>query len=103
PAHGRPLPPPPWPYPTLFRSERACYALIAKLRDPRAPLQGYPRSEFLTLARAQGQLGTIDRMALFNAFEAVAEQRQRGHRSGLLARKSTRLNSSHVQISYAVF
>lgn len=67
-----------------LRGERACYALIAKLRDPRAPLQGYPRSEFLALARAQGQLGTIDRMALFNAFEAVAEQRQRGHRSGLL-------------------
>lgn len=67
-----------------LRGERSAYALITKLRDLRAPLQGYPRAEFLGLAREQGQLSTIDRMALFNAFEAVSEQRQRGRRSSLM-------------------
>jgi len=67
-----------------LRGERSAYALITKLRDLRAPLQGYTRAEFLGLARVQGQLSTIDRMALFNAFEAVTEQRQRGRRSSLM-------------------
>lgn len=67
-----------------LRGERSAYALITKLRDLRAPLQGYTRAEFLGLAREQGQLSTIDRMALFNAFEAVSEQRQRGRRSSLM-------------------
>lgn len=67
-----------------LRGERGSYALIAKLRDLRAPLQGYPRHEFLTLAREQGQIATIDRMALFHAFEAIAEQRQLGRTSNVV-------------------
>jgi DNA-binding response OmpR family regulator/EAL domain-containing protein (putative c-di-GMP-specific phosphodiesterase class I) len=67
-----------------LRGERGSYALIAKLRDLRAPLQGYPRHEFLALAREQNQIATIDRMALFHAFEAIAEQRQRGRSSSIL-------------------
>jgi CheY-like chemotaxis protein/EAL domain-containing protein (putative c-di-GMP-specific phosphodiesterase class I)/GGDEF domain-containing protein len=67
-----------------LHGERGSYALIAKLRDLRAPLQGYPRSEYLGLAREQDMLATIDRMCLFHAFEAIAEQRQRGRASSIL-------------------
>ena len=54
------------------------YALIAKLRDFRAPLAGVRREEYLEAARSVGALAAIDRMSLFRAFEAIEEQRSRG-------------------------
>jgi len=54
------------------------YALIAKLRDFRAPLAGVRRDEYLAAARSAGALAAIDRMSLFRAFEAIEEQRSRG-------------------------
>lgn len=74
-------------YQPLLRlnGEQPHYALIAKLRDLRAPLKGYPRREYLALAREQGQLATLERMALFQAFETFEEMRERGHPPSLLA------------------
>lgn len=63
----------------LRDEHRHHFALIAKLRDLRSPLQGYPRHEYLALARTQGQLATIDRMSLFHAFETIAELQHEGH------------------------
>jgi len=67
-----------------LRGDRGSYALAAKLRDLRAPLQGYPRNEYLALAREQEALASLDRMTLFHAFEAIAEQRQHGRASCVL-------------------
>src|SRR5690349_23426810 len=64
-----------FPYTTLFRSRR------------RRPRQGWPRSD-----QPRRQRG-----------EVLARRRQRDRASRRGDRKSTRLNSSHVEISYAVF
>lgn len=67
-----------------LRGERSAYALSAKLRDLRAPLQGYPRREYLQIAREQNQLGVLDRMSLFHAFETLAEQQRQSRQCTLL-------------------
>ena len=61
-----------------LRDERRQFALLARLRDLRSPLQGYPRHEYRDLARQQGKLTTIDRMGLFHAFETITELQQHG-------------------------
>jgi CheY-like chemotaxis protein/EAL domain-containing protein (putative c-di-GMP-specific phosphodiesterase class I)/GGDEF domain-containing protein len=53
------------------------YALVAKLRDYRAPLAGVRREEYLQPAREAGAMALIDRVGLFHAFEAIEEQRER--------------------------
>jgi EAL domain-containing protein (putative c-di-GMP-specific phosphodiesterase class I) len=60
------------------------YALDAKLRDYRAPLAGVKRHEYLKLAREAGSLTMIDRMSLFNAFEAIDEERANGRDTRVL-------------------
>src|SRR2546430_13644896 len=72
-----------FPYTTLFRSQRV-FPARRRERDPQAQGRGG--------ARARGIHGRARREA-------------QGDRLGLelLDRKSTRLNSSHSQISYAVF
>src|SRR2546430_7449365 len=77
-----------FPYTTLFRS--ALLRLIDELRGilPQAVRE---RADVL------GRLPALTRKAL-ELRQAVA--RERAH---VLDRKSTRLNSSHSQISYAVF
>lgn len=67
-----------------LRGERSAYSLSAKLRDLRAPLQGYPRREYLQIAREQKQIGVLDRMALFHAFETLAEQQRQARHCSLL-------------------
>ncbi|MCG6117356.1 MAG: response regulator [Aquimonas sp.] len=67
-----------------LNGEQPHYALVAKLRDLRAPLKGYPRREYLALAREHGQLAMLERMALFQAFETFEEMRDRGHPPSLL-------------------
>jgi len=49
------------------------YLLRSKLHDPRAPLGGILRHEFIQFARAAGTQQVIDHLSLFNAFEALAE------------------------------
>ncbi|MFN7781314.1 MAG: response regulator [Lysobacterales bacterium] len=67
-----------------LRGERSAYALNARLRDLRAPLQGYPRREYLQIARELKQLAVLDRMCLFHAFETLGEQQRRDRACSLL-------------------
>src|SRR5690606_41880742 len=94
------LPHPPsltlFPYTTLFRSRFPLSLVHAhRLDRPRRPVR--PRDAVAGGGRAgrrallAGVRGSCDRAAL------VRDPRLRGDR------KSTRLNSSHVKISYAVF
>src|SRR5207249_11064288 len=98
-----PRPPPRptlFPYTTLFRSAADRDAEEAARQNP-----GYLRAVLESLARRAGQ---------GDAGAAAELHRLLGERPGLLGavtglaaraedRKSTRLNSSHVSISYAVF
>src|SRR5690349_24145845 len=86
------LPPPPrstlFPYTTLFRSGFR----TVKAATPR-PMRGEKSSD--------GDARSVDRAALNQMrFRDANEQIDRRRRED---RKSTRLNSSHVEISYAVF
>jgi EAL domain-containing protein (putative c-di-GMP-specific phosphodiesterase class I) len=60
------------------------YALVAKLRDFRAPLAGVPRGDYLQPAREGGAMALIDRVGLFHAFEAIEEQRERNRATRVL-------------------
>jgi CheY-like chemotaxis protein/EAL domain-containing protein (putative c-di-GMP-specific phosphodiesterase class I)/GGDEF domain-containing protein len=60
------------------------YALVAKLRDFRAPLAGVMREEYVKAAREAGAMALIDRVGLFHAFEAIEEQRQRNRATRVL-------------------
>src|SRR2546430_4245682 len=75
-----------FPYTTLFRSE-----------DEVEPLEDHEVARVRREVRAHRRLG-LRRLA-------AGEQRDRLHVAALARRdrKSTRLNSSHSQISYAVF
>src|SRR5690349_22515875 len=78
-----------FPYTTLFRSPRAARQHgHRRVADPR--VGGY---------RGHGRpAGRFRRRA-----ERLTVVKQRKGREGGVDRKSTRLNSSHVEISYAVF
>src|SRR2546427_7334111 len=75
-----------FPYTTLFRSpqDRTTTELVERWRD--APADAWVGSHSAAYLRRTGQLDDLDFIL--------------GH---LQDRKSTRLNSSHSQISYAVF
>src|SRR5690606_41521817 len=82
--------PPPFPYTTLFRSpvaldpgrrQRAGGQVIEQRRGLGAGIEGFPAA--------------MQQEALFDVRAALKAPRP--------DRKSTRLNSSHVKISYAVF
>src|SRR5438477_5722029 len=64
-------------------------------RPPRSTLFPYT-----TLFRSQRQYGRVD-AAMHQA--ALASAAARRHHASAADRKSTRLNSSHMSISYAVF
>src|SRR5690349_23680696 len=81
----RPPPPTLFPYTTLFRSLQD-----HQRRGGRAPRPG--------LARLRG-IGAAGK----GAGSRARARRRRADRPALEDRKSTRLNSSHVEISYAVF
>src|SRR5690606_41385244 len=99
PPTARPPPPTLFPYTTLFRSQ------LAHQRKRHA------RFKHLVLALALVGLVGGDALALEQRVAVLqVEQRARGDRDGQWIRersdgdrKSTRLNSSHVKISYAVF
>ena len=67
-----------------LRGEQGHYTLISKLPDLRNPLEGYPRGQFLALAREHSQLSLIDRMSLFHAIETLDDRRQRGLAASIL-------------------
>src|SRR5690349_23988675 len=78
-----------FPYTTLFRSYNAIYQFLATIRQrdgqPLTDRDGNPTSHLV---------------GLFYRTIALLEQ---GVLPAYVDRKSTRLNSSHVEISYAVF
>src|SRR5690554_7757741 len=76
-----------FPYTTLFRSQFYVIVLVAKLVFP------YLNLPDLELSFSKLLLMSV--MTLSAGFTAIS--------LGILDRKSTRLNSSHVRISYAVF
>src|SRR5688572_32345899 len=82
-----------FPYTTLFRSVRA-----------RVPSQGH-RAGFGPAGRqvAEAEHRFLDQVAEHHAQGHAAAGRRRLEGSARQDRKSTRLNSSHSQISYAVF
>src|SRR2546430_5217799 len=84
-----------FPYTTLFRSVRA-------------PELVKRRQQFLFLARAERGRRAVDedgpvRVARRHFCYSRRDSRFRDRDSEIRDRKSTRLNSSHSQISYAVF
>src|SRR5690349_23678481 len=85
------IPPPPtstlFPYTTLFRSTPKQAQAPVIMRNPE-PVEAQPPVSVADLHPAQ------EPMTAIAAQPAVAEP---------VDRKSTRLNSSHVEISYAVF
>src|SRR3712207_8023113 len=82
-----------FPYTTLFRSDRRKRGRRAVRADDPRP-QGRP-----ALPTAHD-----DALALRqSAVEPVRDDRELGRALGRRDRKSTRLNSSHANISYAVF
>ncbi|MGH8108512.1 MAG: response regulator [Arenimonas sp.] len=68
----------------LYKGQVGLYSLDAKLRDSRLPLQGVGRGEYLALAREAGALPMIERIGLFNAFEAIEVERSKGRNTRIL-------------------
>src|SRR5690349_23506959 len=89
-----------FPYTTLFRScARWAFPTNEKPREPGA-------FHYFFLRRRLALDGRLARLALrrpFLASRGLSPSRWPRRRSPRRDRKSTRLNSSHVEISYAVF
>src|SRR5690606_41689558 len=94
-----PPPPTPLPYTTLFRSVTLIIAqrLARRLHDCKKPIELPPK----VLLDAGFSQADID--AGLTIYEAVGCDGCNDGYKGRVDRKSTRLNSSHVKISYAVF
>src|SRR5206468_11047389 len=86
-----------FPYTTLFRSRPLCCAVVQRL-DPQ-------RRRGRHRLRGRQRLPAVLRREALHERRAVLERRvhERQLCRAVLDRKSTRLNSSHDQISYAVF
>src|SRR5207249_5465277 len=94
--HHRRLPaPPPLPYTTLFRSR------VVALRQPLVGANQLLGQPIDPAGRQRGDAAAAPAGCLFRLRFATVERHDRDVRVG--DRKSTRLNSSHVSISYAVF
>src|SRR3712207_7089627 len=86
-----------FPYTTLFRSDRRA---VAGRRVERVVLLGRRARERLEPVRVVGR-AALHRPGAHRRGDAVGQLDL--ERLALLDRKSTRLNSSHANISYAVF
>src|SRR3712207_7479394 len=84
-----------FPYTTLFRSDRAPH-LLGRVREP--PLEAQHVAPVLL---AQGSFHTSLLLLLRRLVQLALEVAQPPAHTA--DRKSTRLNSSHANISYAVF
>src|SRR5207248_11487440 len=101
------IPPPPrstlFPYTTLFRSrERHRRDLSFRVRFIRS-LHAFRRSRFQLRGRLGADGGQTHAAHGQRRVAAAALRRFRRDRRTIRDRKSTRLNSSHRTISYAVF
>src|SRR3712207_8939939 len=83
-----------FPYTTLFRSQALRLERAREDGPPRRLVRGGEEEGATCSRRQRGHAG--DEQTLDGAGRAQAPR-------GLLDRKSTRLNSSHANISYAVF
>src|SRR5207302_10684095 len=93
-----PPPPPPSPYTTLFRSR----AQLHPLGPSRNSGEKFGRTEHrLIRLRLRGGTSGVFTLLSQGVEEVVLNPQMREPHP--LDRKSTRLNSSHVKISYAVF
>src|SRR5258708_28238976 len=91
----RPPRSPLFPYPTLFRSRQDRPRLAEDEEAARAKLED--RVEMLVVG------GDLARLPGLPGVRALVVGAVRSHRDREIDRKSTRLNSSHQIISYAVF
>src|SRR5688572_32638335 len=90
-----------FPYTTLFRSEGTQVEMIVEGRG--AKIYAVERSTvYRTLAAAPEFLGSINSVDFAPDVKRISITTTKGL-TLLEDRKSTRLNSSHSQISYAVF
>src|SRR3712207_7345386 len=88
-----------FPYTTLFRSHAEGFNYSAALKERAAKGEKWGYEEiFAFIQNPRGYLpGTT------MAFAGIAQAQERADILAYLDRKSTRLNSSHANISYAVF
>src|SRR5690606_41924060 len=85
-----------FPYTTLFRS-------LEFAEDPKDWVTLWPRTNRPPVSVAGRQLTVQDEDGLWPMWTGEALRKRRASMSPKKDRKSTRLNSSHVKISYAVF
>src|SRR5690606_40297072 len=90
-----------FPYTTLFRSKTEQPTWMAKpYTSPKFSRTRQKKSLFIGL-KAKSLIPPLPRLPL--QIISAPTKPQKGSAWGLRDRKSTRLNSSHVKISYAVF
>jgi len=68
----------------LRATETGHYAMLMHLRDPKEPLGGVIRSDFIPVARDLNLQSAIDRLAITRALEALDDQRARNRINNLL-------------------
>src|SRR5690606_40190488 len=90
------------PYTTLFRSAGRCQ-VAAHLRHRPPPARAAGRAATGPGARAFAAAGVVPAPGPARPAIAAAPGQHRARAELARDRKSTRLNSSHVKISYAVF
>src|SRR5206468_12812554 len=99
------LPPSPrsplFPYTTLFRSRARAMTCVSADRGSEPPTSRWPASP--TFGHPQPGLRPVEPTCLIVPQGPVVRYRDVPAVPSRLDRKSTRLNSSHDQISYAVF
>src|SRR5437867_6468346 len=100
--YTRPTRPTLFPYTTLFRSPRFCYTSIRKSSQDILPSDDAPEKK-----RKKAKKPLIGVVCLLTTGGLISVRGLGGcaasHVEGTGDRKSTRLNSSHRTISYAVF
>src|SRR5690606_41047301 len=91
------------PYTTLFRSQAAQRTLQQHVLEVRLVADGIAAAEHVELRLVVELVERRRREDLAQGRHEEVRVLVRGHHADALDRKSTRLNSSHVKISYAVF
>src|SRR3712207_9267822 len=92
-----------FPYTTLFRSRRLAVDVVSDVRSPRSRAAPARPPAAAVRAVALGRGSPVSARALRVLPFALAAVAAVGYAAAsLLDRKSTRLNSSHANISYAV-
>src|SRR3712207_9507323 len=87
-----------FPYTTLFRSLREAFLGVRRFADFQRVL-GAPRAVLTDRLNTLVEQGVLRRVP----YQAEGERQRHEYRLTQKDRKSTRLNSSHANISYAVF